>query len=239
MIFLIGQFLKQTRGSRIRGDDMTWNGLELPDNPYYSDDAVIIYYGDCREILPTLPDNSVDLVLTDPPYGVGKAKWDNQIIPPSEWLPLCQSISKAVLVTIGNGNQWDYPQADWVAAWFRPGSIQRVRKGMGFSHWEPILIYGENKLSFDAKYFNANQEHINGHPTPKPSELFGWLISDYRPNLCLDPFLGSGTTAYCAKKLNRKCIGIEIEEKYCEIAANRCRQSVMDFSAPTPGDKNK
>ena len=43
----------------------------------------------------------------------------------------------------------------------------------------------------------------------------------------LDPFLGSGTTAYCAKKLNRKCIGIEIEEKYCEIAAKRCSQSVM------------
>ena len=46
-------------------------------------------------------------------------------------------------------------------------------------------------------------------------------------NLILDPFLGSGTTAYCAKKLNRKCIGIEIEEKYCEIAAKRCSQSVM------------
>jgi len=46
-------------------------------------------------------------------------------------------------------------------------------------------------------------------------------------NIILDPFLGSGTTAYCAKKLGRKCIGIEIEEKYCEIAARRCSQSVM------------
>ncbi|KKL72441.1 hypothetical protein LCGC14_2084950, partial [marine sediment metagenome] len=54
-------------------------------------------------------------------------------------------------------------------------------------------------------------------------------LSPFTDQVILDPFLGSGTTAYCAKKLNRKCIGIEIEEKYCEIAANRCRQSVMEL----------
>ena len=64
----------------------------------------------------------------------------------------------------------------------------------------------------------------------KPVELFDSIIPAYGSGLILDPFLGSGTTAYCAKKLNRKCIGIEIDEKYCEIAANRCRQSVMTLN---------
>ena len=70
------------------------------------------------------------------------------------------------------------------------------------------------------------------HPTQKPVELVDKLIlgiSDEAETI-LDPFLGSGTTCYCAKKLNRYSIGIEIEEKYCEIAANRCRQSVFELN---------
>ncbi len=206
---------------------MNWNNLELPDNkPYYQDDAVIIYNADCCEILPQLP--KVDLVLTDPPYGVGIAEWDNSIIPPDKWLPFCRELSPTVLVTPGNGNQWYYPRPDWEAAWFRPGSVQRVRKGTGFSHWEPILIYGKNIMPFDAKEFPANQEVSNGHPSPKPIRLFKWLIASHKEaQVILDPFLGSGTTARASLDLNRKCIGIEIEEKYCEIAAKRCSQSVM------------
>jgi len=197
--------------------------------PYYQDEWVTIYHGDCREILPELP--KVDLVLTDPPYGVGIAEWDDTIIPPDEWLPLCRELSPTVLVTPGNGNQWDYPRPDWEAAWFRPGSVQRVRQGTGFSHWEPILLYGKNIMAFDAKQFPASQEKINGHPSPKPIRLFKWLIQSHKEAMViLDPFLGSGTTVRASKDLNRKCIGIEIEEKYCEIAAKRCSQSVMNLS---------
>ena len=70
------------------------------------------------------------------------------------------------------------------------------------------------------------------HPTQKPYKLFKYFMETYSQdgNLVLDPFLGSGTTCYCAKKLNRQCIGIEIVEKYCEIAANRCRQTVMELA---------
>ena len=78
----------------------------------------------------------------------------------------------------------------------------------------------------------AKGEERFDHPTQKPNQIIAHLIARYsKPNdLILDPFLGSGTTAYCAKKLNRRCIGIEIEEKYCEIAANRCRQMVMELN---------
>jgi len=199
---------------------------QLKDYLFYEDDWATIYCGDCRIILPML--EPVDLVLTDPPYGVNKAEWDKEIIPPITWLPLCQSICRLILITPGNKNQWEYPRPDWTAAWFRPGSIQRAAGG-GFSHWEPILIYGNNPLPFDCKQFNANQEPTDGHPTPKPILLFRWLISESQSETILDPFLGSGTTCVAAKNLNRKSIGIEINPKYCEIAVKRLRQEVFDF----------
>ncbi|KKL80952.1 hypothetical protein LCGC14_1999630 [marine sediment metagenome] len=70
------------------------------------------------------------------------------------------------------------------------------------------------------------------HPTQKPLSLFKYLIETYtrQDDTVLDFCLGSGTTALACKKLNRKCIGIEIEEKYCEIAAKRCSQSVMELN---------
>jgi len=76
-----------------------------------------------------------------------------------------------------------------------------------------------------------NDEEKVSHKGQKPSGLFGLFISgsSNEDDLILDPFLGSGTTCYCAKKLNRHSIGIEIEEKYCEIAAKRCCQEVMEL----------
>jgi hypothetical protein len=72
------------------------------------------------------------------------------------------------------------------------------------------------------------------HPCPKPTNAWSWLLNraSLPCEIILDPFLGSGTTAYCAKKLGRKCIGIEIEEKYCEIAAKRCSQMVLALETP-------
>ena len=77
-----------------------------------------------------------------------------------------------------------------------------------------------------------NEKERLGYPTQKPEALLRRIIeaSSNKGDIILGPFLGSGTTAYCAKKLNRKCIGIEIEEKYCEIAANRCSQEVMELN---------
>jgi len=80
-------------------------------------------------------------------------------------------------------------------------------------------------------YFRDGGEYRYEHPTQKPQKVFDFVIVNYtdRGDIILDSFLGSGTTCYCAKKLNRRCIGIEIEEKYCEISAKRCSQGVFDL----------
>ena len=191
-------------------------------------DGITIIHGDCREILLQL--EPVDLVLTDPPYGVGYAEWDQVLIDPASWLPRCRDLAECVMVTPGTANQWDYPKPSWTAAWFRPGSVVRSRGG-GFSHWEPCLIYGENRLPFDAKRIDNQAQNIKGHPCPKPLDLFRWFIwecSDFGDTV-LDPFMGSGTTLRAAKDLGRRAIGIELEEKYCEIAAKRLRQEVLSL----------
>lgn len=79
-------------------------------------------------------------------------------------------------------------------------------------------------------------ENYRYHPAQFPNNMILRIIGRTPANLILDPFLGSGTTCFCAKKLNRYSIGIEIEEKYCEIAARRCSQEVMEYK---PSDKKK
>jgi hypothetical protein len=81
-------------------------------------------------------------------------------------------------------------------------------------------------------YFFKESDY--GHPGYTSEDLTQRVLMAFSEsgNLILDPFLGSGTTCYCAKKLNRYSIGIEIEEKYCEIAARRCMQSVLNFDIP-------
>jgi len=221
---------------------MNWNNLELPDNPYYQDDAVVIYHADCREILPELP--KVDLVLTDPPYNAGikysELQKDNRD-DYWEWLcdrvAPCMNISEAVIIKHTSRKIREF-QKIWdsqILIWIKPFSSGFPFNGL-MLHWEPLHILKGKALKPIKDYIvvssgNSNREHYTGHPAQFPELLALPIISAFTETsaIILDPFLGSGTTAYCAKKLNRKCIGIEIEEKYCEIAAKRCCQSVMNF----------
>jgi len=192
--------------------------------PYYQDSHVTIYHKDCRD-MSEVGGSKIDLVLTDPPY-VGQD--------PS-WFQECRGLDCDRLVfTPGIDNIALYPQPKWVLCWYKPGGPRFSRVG-GFNQWEPVFVYG-NGFMFKQDYFyqvplNFGRGPETHHIHPKPESLWSWLISSAskRGDLILDPFLGSGTTAYCAKKLNRRCIGYEIEEKYCEIAANRCRQTVMEL----------
>jgi len=206
--------------------------------PYFQDAWVTIYHGDCRELLPQLP--KVDLVLTDPPYNVGKDYGgynDNNPVYAEfcqQWFELARNVAPLMLFTPGVVNFQDWirrERATWIASWQISNGVSRGGQ-VQFITWEPILIYGKIKMKVTRDTYNIPigfQKEGLSHPCPKPARLWDLLVLDYSlPNeVILDPFLGSGTTCYCAKKLNRKSIGIEIEEKYCEMSAKRCSQSVM------------
>ncbi len=194
--------------------------------PYYSEAGITIYHGDCREILPTLP--KVDLVLTDPPYGMKKAAWDMQIVPVESWLTMARSMAPVALFA-GVKGMYDYPKPDWIMAWVRLGSVQRIGSLRGFNNWEPILVYGLESLDNDVISI-PNASDIDGHPTPKPLKLITKALHRLPSGTVLDPFMGSGTTLRAAKDLGRQAIGIEIEERYCEIAAKRLAQGVLDLT---------
>jgi site-specific DNA-methyltransferase (adenine-specific) len=138
------------------------------------------------------------------------------------------------MLTPGIANIWLYPPADWVLCWAKPGSPRRSNLG-GFNEWEPVLMYGKRRIYNDLKWlaaWNNTSSHTGDHPCPKPENLMRWLVeqgSDPTDTI-LDPFAGSGTTLVAAKALGRKAIGIEIEERYCEIAVRRLQQSVMAFA---------
>ncbi len=235
--------------------------MSLP-KPYYQDEWVTIYHGDCREVLPELP--KVDLVLTDPPYGQGIAYGDSYSDDPDDYwlwfLPTIEALQHIgnILIFTHKVSSLRYVKGwDWIGVWNKPGNFgARIGNSAILPNWEPIYFYGIHSAGVYGEYipdvltFNpvravssviGRKKSLIGrekwqkssgflnHPCPKPVGLFQKLAQVFSPDkgIILDPFLGSGTTAYCAKKLNRKCIGIEIEEKYCEIAAKRCSQSGM------------
>ncbi len=231
-----------------------WNGLELPE-AYYQDDAVYIIHADCRDILPLLPDKSINLVLTDPPYNVGidygsGAKADRR----ADYIPWLNDIWTMAGNAARDGSFLIYtntttfipdgmsPPEPWryfhLACWHKPLSLRPAFYGV-LPHWEPIFIslkgdrpwrpFRNEDIFNDVVSANVEFGSKDTHPCIKPILLYKKLALFGCParGIILEPFLGSGVTARAAKELGRKCIGIEIEEKYCEIAAKRCSQSVM------------
>jgi len=217
--------------------------MSLP-TPYYQDDrsGITIFCGDCRQILPYLP--KVDLVLTDPPYGIGNVwkggfghgwgkareeqglrnEWDST--PPDAGL-LFQIREKAKESIIWGGNYFDLPPSRCWLVWNKPER--------GFSLAEAELAW----TSFDAvvRVWDCRRSDPGReHPTQKPLDLMEWCLTKSKTSgVVLDPFMGSGTTLVAAKQLGRKAIGIEIEEKYCKIAVERLAQGVMDFGGNNAG----
>ncbi len=205
--------------------------------PYYQDDACTIYHGDCRDVLPLL--GPFDVVLTDPPYNVGikyglltdDLRGDYRLWC-VEWFEALRSRARVVLISPGIANlgMWhNIEQPTWVVAWHKPAAMGRCV--VGFNNWEPVLLWGSTPRQTNDAFVvplvpSASSE---GHPCPKPVAWARNLIERFTlaDDVVVDPFMGSGTTLRAAKDLGRRAIGIEIEERYCEIAANRLGQEVL------------
>jgi site-specific DNA-methyltransferase (adenine-specific) len=211
--------------------------------PYYQDDVSTIYHADSSQWLADVHECfSVDLVLTDPPYGVGESyasfadTADNVRSIVSRVVPVARNHCRRMLLTCGTRQIHFYPPPDWILCW-----LNRAGSGInpwGFTCWQPILAYGsdpylENSMGLRPDIIEHSEtSEKNGHPCPKPIGFWKRLLargSVKDTDIVLDPFMGSGTTLRAAKDLGRSAIGIEIEEKYCEIAAKRLSQEVFQF----------
>jgi site-specific DNA-methyltransferase (adenine-specific) len=181
-----------------------------------------LYLGDCRDILPTL--GKVDAVVTDPPYGMGKGAWDDEI---PDWLPLIGDTPAATFC--GVVGMRDYPSPDWTGAWVRLASTQRNGRLRGFNNWEPILFYNVAQLDNDT-ISCPNVHEDTGHPTTKPTPLMMRLIAKMPAGTILDPFMGSGTTGVAAVQMQRDFIGIEREPAYFDIACRRIEDAQRQAS---------
>ena len=207
---------------------------------YYQDSHTTIYHGDCREILPHL--DPVDLVLTDPPYGLGAEMWgsgtsikenkntwklhqsgmawDNEVLDPEIY------INHAPMAIVWGGHLFSLPTARGWLVWNK--IIRNFTSGVCELAWTNL------NAPIDAFDYSQGQLATEGkkHPTQKPLPLMQWCIEKSKTTgTVLDPFMGSGTTLVAAKNLGRKAIGIELEEKYCEIAAKRLSQEVLPLGA--------
>jgi site-specific DNA-methyltransferase (adenine-specific) len=182
--------------------------------PYYEEPGITIYHGDCRDILPSLP--KVDLVLTDPPY-------------PNNERVIFTDISEIIFPSVKSYFFWDafYPfplSHTAIHIWHKPN-------GQSSKHYERIFERFGNapckvfRIAAILPNYSQYAKECVDHPTQKPMKLIMRLIGD--ADTILDPFMGSGTTLRAAKDLGRKAIGIEIEEKYCEIAVRRLAQEVL------------
>ena len=208
--------------------------------PYYQDDNCTIYNGDCGEILPTL--DKVDLVLTDPPYGMSfrsnhrtikhdKIIGDSAL--PIELINL--SINKAqnaAYIFCRWDNIHEMPKPKSIIAWIKNNWSMGDLKHEHGRQWEACLFYPQENHEFIKRIPDVIKAKRTGndlHPTEKPIDAIIPLMECNVGDVILDPFMGSGTTLRAAKDLGRKAIGIELEEKYCEIAAKRLEQEAFNF----------
>ena len=208
--------------------------------PYYSDDFATIYHGDCREVLPSL-DLTPALVLTDPPYGIGwKPRVNHQ---DQRWVDERIDITFALIGRnncVWGGNYFSdlLPPSEAWLLW--------IKRPDGFDFDEDRRSYAVCEMAWSDYGSKPRMKHLTwdggmragdasnrtfAHPAQKPLELMRWCV-DLCPTaagLVLDPFMGSGTTLRAAKDCGRPTIGIELDEAYCEIAAKRLAQEVLDF----------
>jgi DNA modification methylase len=212
----------------------------------YPDDFINkVICGDCFEVMKDIPDKSIDLVLTDPPYGIGKdfendnlsdidlqhlltdVAWELKRI--CKYNLLIDTPKNKIPLFIRAFNMWNY---EYIVILHETNGMRNGK--VGFNNCGIILWFSNEKRKIN-RYKDVISESLTNtkkefsHPSPKNPKHYKRLIEMFsnENDLILDPFMGSGTTCVAAKKLKRNFIGIEISPKYCEIARQRLRQEIL------------
>lgn len=210
--------------------------------------AATLYCGDCREILPSL---AAQVVITDPPYGVGikyGEHYDDSRETYWEWflptLEIIRASCRTLIFThrvtaLQHVREWD-----WIGVWNKPGAFgARLGNSAVLPHWEPIFMFGIHgsgtRSSYTADVFTVNPEPAKAgskgigrekweaeftlHPCPKPVALYQQLVKAFAQDVdtVYDPFMGSGTTGVSAMALGKKFVGIELGERFFDQACER------------------
>lgn len=219
--------------------------------------SVDLMLGDCLELMKELPDNSVDMVLTDPPYGMDltpqreSGKFHGVKIANDNTLSWSDSFFKELFrVTKNNTGSFIFCNhfciSEFISSAKKAGfDIKNIiiwdkgHFGMG-GNWRPVheMIILLTKGRFVCKSKNLRniiqykKVHYSKavHPTQKPVDLLEHLITepDYDPEVILDPFMGSGSTGVACLNTNRKFIGIELDEGYFNVAKERIMDSLKE-----------
>jgi DNA modification methylase len=224
--------------------------------PYYADDHVTLFHGDCREVTDWL---QADILVTDPPYGIGWKRGagtsprsrpgiadaghdgianDSDTSTRDAALHAWGSTRPAIIF----GSFYAAAPADFqqVLAWQKWSNSGVVGSTTGWRRdVEPVYILGPwpkraasrtSVLTTTGGTGNARApQTMYGHPHAKPLNVLQELIDACPPGMVADPFAGSGTTLVAAKALGRSAIGVELDERYCEVTARRLAQGVLDF----------
>lgn len=216
--------------------------------PYYEDEGVTIYHGDCRDVLPAVV---ADVVITDPPYGVGLGVENNPARDASHlgksgyasyedsyenFVAVIVPRLNAVIEHVGRAAVWTGPHIHEqrkpvaIGGIWHPSAVGRTP--WGSKNFLPVLFYGapaNSGLHRPLVIRSTAVSEANGHPCPKPAEWMRWLIDlcSSAGDVVFDPFMGSGTTLVEAKRMGRRAIGADIEEAYCDIAAKQLAQGAL------------
>ena len=212
----------------------------------YPDDYINkIICGDCLEVMKGIPDGAVDLVLTDPPYGIDiasvgyvgrsnsakcreyeRSDWDKSPMSQEQFNEICRV---GVNQIVFGGNYFNVPPSRCWLVWDKDNTGNFADCELAWSSMNTSVRRYRYRWNGMLQEKMGNKKEVRVHPTQKPLPVMQWAISQ-APDDCdiiLDPFCGSGTTCVAAKQLGRKYIGIEINPDYCKIAEDRLRQEEL------------
>lgn len=217
--------------------------------PYYSHGRIEIYLGDCRDVLPHLVAGGG--IVVDPPYGIGWWRRENKARASKSHSGIQNDESvdarDAMLEMRPNtpaavfGSFYaPFPaKLRQVLIWHKPPDSGVVGSFTGFRRdAEPVFLVGpwpSVGTVHSSGVLRSSQMGMGaicaatGHPHTKPVDILRTLINAMPEGLIEDPFMGTGSTLLACKQLGRAAVGIEIEERYCEIAAERLSQDFLDF----------